>query len=179
MHPQGWPQQHGLQAFFFFPTEKNIVTGWKKKKSISCLCMLWIGERRCGGGGDVGGGQRLWHYVAWNIFSCLIHETQSPPRVTMAATFSHLCIPLHYVVCICVWQKMIDSLTRANRLCACLLYALSFWISLYGRCCFPTARTTQLFCLSPHSACSFSFWLSIIDSETQLGSFSCFVMHCN
>lgn len=144
-------------------------------------CASDRGGETWGRRGDVGGGQRLWHYVAWNIFSCLIHETQSPPRVTMVATFSLLRIALYYVVCVCVWQKMIDSLTQANHLCACLLYALSFWISLYGRCCFLAARTTQLFCLSPHSACSlsFSFWLSTIDSETWRGSFACFVMRCN
>lgn len=144
-------------------------------------CALDRGEETRGRRGDVGGGQRLWHYVAWNIYSCLIHETQSPPRVTMVATFSLLCIALYYVVCVCVWRKMIDSLTRANHLCACLLYALSFWISLYGRCCFLAARTTQLFCLSLHSACplSFSFGLSTIDSETQGGSFPYFVMRFN
>lgn len=38
MHPQGWPQQHGLQAFFFFPTaEKNIVMA-KKKKYLMSVC---------------------------------------------------------------------------------------------------------------------------------------------
>lgn len=152
-----------------------------KKVSYVYVCFGWrrgdVGE----GEGDAGGGQRLWHYVAWNIFSCLIHETQSPPRVTLAAAFSHLCVTPHSVVPVWVWQKMIDSLTRANHLCACLLCALSSGISLYGRCSFLPACTTQLFCLSPHTACSlsFSFWPCTIDSETPLGSFSCLVIHCN
>lgn len=177
MHPQGWPQQHSLQPFCFFRLQKKKkILSWLKK-SISCLRVLWIEERRRGGGGE-GGGQRLWHYVAWNIFSCLIHETQSPPRVTMVATFSHRRITLHYVVCVCVRRKMIDRLTQANHLCACLLYALSLRISLYGRCCFIATRATQLFCLSPQStrSLSFSFWPSTTDAERAL--FSCFVTCC-
>lgn len=179
MHPQGWPQQHSLQAFFSCLKKMSWL---EKKEYLMSTCALaggaetWGKER-----GDAGGGQRLWHYVAWNIFSCLIHETQSPPRVTMAAAFSHLYITPHSVVPIWVWRKMIDSLTRANHLCACLLCALSFWISLYGRCSFLPARSTQLFCLSPHTVCSlsFSFWPFAIDSEAPLGSFSCLVIRCN
>lgn len=179
MHPQGWPQQHSLQAFFSCLKKMSWL---EKKEYLMSTCALaggaetWGKER-----GDAGGGQRLWHYVAWNIFSCLIHETQSPPRVTMAAAFSHLYITPHSVVPIWVWRKMIDSLTQANHLCACLLCALSSWISLYGRCSFLPARSTQLFCLSPHTVCSlsFSFWPFAIDSEAPLGSFSCLVIRCN
>lgn len=155
VHPLGWPQQHSLQAFFLSNWKKKYCHSWKKQKYLMSACASDRGEETWGRRGDIGGGQRLWHYVAWKIFSCLIHETQSPPRVTMVATFSHLCITLYYVLCVCVRWRMIDSLT--NHLCACLLYAFSFRISLYGKCCFLAARTTQLFCLPPHFACSLSF----------------------
>ena len=69
------------------------------------------------GRGNEGGGHWLWHCAASNILSCLIHETQSCPWVTMAATLSHLCISLEYVELVCVWPVMIDSLTQPNQLC--------------------------------------------------------------
>lgn len=55
MHPQGWPQQHGLQAFssFFFPNRRKKKNAAMAGKSISCLRVLWIGERRRGGGGEM------------------------------------------------------------------------------------------------------------------------------
>lgn len=65
-----------------------------------------------------------------------------------------------------------------NHLWACLLYAISFQIRLYGKWCLLTAHTAQLFCLPPHFACSLSFFCCI-DSETQSGSFACLVMHYN
>lgn len=162
----------------FCPIGKKKHHHSRKRRSISCLCALRIGERRRGGGGRgegvcVGGGQWLWHYVAWKIFSCLIYETQSPPWVTMVATFSHLWITLYYAVCVCVQWKTMDSLT--NHLWACLLYALSFLIRLYGKRRLLTAHAAQLFCLPPHFACSLSFFFCI-DSETQSGSFACLVM---
>lgn len=92
--------------------KKKYCHSWKKQKYLMSACASDRGEETWGRRGDIGGGQQLWHYVAWKIFSCLIHETQSPPRVTMVATFSHLCITLYYVLCVCVRWRMIDSLTN-------------------------------------------------------------------
>lgn len=46
MHPQGWPQQHSLQAFFF-SNRKKYCHGWK---GVSC-----VGEGRREGGYGEGG----------------------------------------------------------------------------------------------------------------------------
>lgn len=73
VHPQGWPQQHSLQAFFLFflffqQIKKNIVMA---EKSISCLRVLGIGERRRGGGG--GGGVQ----GVGNGSGIMLHEISS------------------------------------------------------------------------------------------------------
>lgn len=95
--------------FFFFAMRKKKMS-WLKR-SILCLCMLWFVERGRGGGGKQGWATAL-GLCCMKRLSCLIHETQSPPMVTMAATFSYLCITLDHGV----QRQLIDTSTLADHL---------------------------------------------------------------